>query len=192
LRAVNVPGDVLVLRCFYQFWRSPMKITSLIIAAGLLAAAASAQAATPLMSTEWTAQACDAWNKETTLTTGLAGDWMKNDKGRGYKIIQMYRTDCGDAYKTEIKIVPKDGKAMCVYGGKAQSTPDLKVDYVMHAETKRWTEMGNGEYGPMKGMMFGRLKFAGPYAEAMGVMGPFESFLLLVGKVPSDTAVCPK
>jgi len=24
------------------------------------------------------------------------------------------------------------------------------------------------------------------------VMGPFESFLLLVGKVPGDTAVCPK
>jgi putative sterol carrier protein len=81
---------------------------------------------------------------------------------------------------------------MCVYGGRAQSTPDLKGDYVMHAETPRWTEMGNGEYGPMKGMMFGRLKFSGPKMEAMGVMGPFESFLLLVGKVPGDTSVCPK
>jgi hypothetical protein len=28
--------------------------------------------------------------------------------------------------------------------------------------------------------------------EAMGVMGPFEAFLLLVGKVPGDTAACPK
>ncbi len=169
-----------------------MKFLSLIITAGLLATTATAQAATPLMSTEWTAQACDAWNKDATLTTGLAGDWIKNDKARGYKVIQMYRTDCGEGYKTEIKIQAKDGKAMCVYGGKAQSTPDLKVDYVMHAETKRWTEMGKGEYGPMKGMMFGRLQFSGPKMEAMSVMGPFESFLLLVGKVPGDTASCPK
>jgi putative sterol carrier protein len=169
-----------------------MKFLSLIIAAGILGTAATAHAATPLMSVEWTAQACDAWNKDATLTTGLAGDWMKNNKGRGYKIIQMYRTDCGEDYKTELKIVPKDGKALCVYGGKAQSTLDLSADYLMHAETKRWTEMGNGEYGPMKGMMFGRLKFSGPKMEAMSVMGPFESFLLLVGKVPGDTAACPK
>jgi putative sterol carrier protein len=169
-----------------------MKFLSLTIAAAVLAAAGSAHAATPLMSTEWTAQACDAWNKEATLTTGLAGDWIKNDKGRGHKIIQMYRTDCGDAYKTEMKIALKDGKAQCVYGGKAQSTLDLSADYLMHAETKRWIEMGNGEYGPMKGMMFGRLKFSGPKMEAMSVMGPFEAFLLLVGKVPGDTAACPK
>lgn len=169
-----------------------MKSVSLLIATLVAGASTLAHAATPLMSIEWTAQACDAWNKETTLTHDLAEKWIKNDKGRGYKVIQMYRTDCGDAYKTEMKIVEKDGKAQCVYGGKAQSTPDLKVDYLMHAETKRWTEMGNGEYGPMKGMMFGRLKFDGPYMEAMGVMGPFQAFLLLVGKVPGDTASCPK
>jgi hypothetical protein len=27
--------------------------------------------------------------------------------------------------------------------------------------------------------------------EAMGNMGPFENFLLLVGKVPSETGSCP-
>ena len=32
----------------------------------------------------------------------------------------------------------------------------------------------------------------GPMGEAMGNMGPFESFLLLVGKVPGDQAGCPK
>ena len=169
-----------------------MKSVSLIIAALFASAASVASANTPLMSTEWTAQACDAWNKEAILTNGLAEKWIKNDKGRGYKIIQMYRTDCGDEYKTEIKIIEKDGKAMCVYGGKAQSTPNYDVDYLMHAETKRWGEMGAGEYGPMKGMMFGRLKFSGPKMEAMGVMGPFEAFLLLVGKVPGDTGSCPK
>ena len=62
----------------------------------------------------------------------------------------------------------------------------------MHAKTARWVEMGSGEYGPMKGMMLGRLSFSGPRAEAMGNMGPFTNFLLLVGKVPSDTTTCPK
>jgi len=50
--------------------------------------------------------------------------------------------------------------------------------------------MGAGEYGPMTAMMFFRLKFAGPYGEAMGVMGPFEAFLRLPGKIPGNQA-CP-
>jgi len=79
-----------------------------------------------------------------------------------------------------------------VYGGKAETAKlDQKADYVMDAETTRWQEMGRGEYGPMRAMMFGRLSFDGPMGEAMGNMGPFESFLLLVGKVPGATA-CPK
>ncbi|HEY0664080.1 MAG TPA: SCP2 sterol-binding domain-containing protein [Thiobacillaceae bacterium] len=85
----------------------------------------------------------------------------------------------------------RDGKAMCVYGGAVQNTRmDYAVDYTMHATTERWNEMGAGEYGPMKAMMFGRLKFTGPKVEAMGVMGPFEAFLRLPGKIPGDKA-CP-
>jgi putative sterol carrier protein len=164
-----------------------------LIAASLLAvSAAGVQAAPAMMSAEWTAQACDAWNKDATLTDGLSDKWIKNDKGRGYKILQLYRTDCGDKYITEMKIVAKDGKAMCVYGGKQQtSTLDYDVDYLMHATTERWNEMGAGEYGPMRAMMFGRLKFTGPKLEAMSVMGPFEAFLRLPGKIPADQA-CPK
>jgi putative sterol carrier protein len=62
----------------------------------------------------------------------------------------------------------------------------------MWADSKRWQEMGIGDYGPMKAMMFGRLKFEGPKGEAMGNMAPFESFLLLMGKVPADWTACPK
>ena len=169
-----------------------MNKLSLIAASVLAISAAGVQAAPAMMSAEWTAQACDAWNKDATLTDGLGDKWIKNDKGRGYKIIQMYRTDCGDKVITEMKIVPKDGKAMCVYGGKLQTaTLDDDVDYLMHATTERWNEMGAGEYGPMKAMMFGRLKFQGPKMEAMSVMGPFEAFLRLPGKIPADQA-CPK
>jgi putative sterol carrier protein len=92
---------------------------------------------------------------------------------------------------TEMKIVPQDGKAMCVYGGAVQNARmDHGVDYTMHATSARWNERGAGEYGPMKAMMFGRLKFTGPKVEAMSVMGPFEAFLRLPGKIPADQA-CP-
>jgi putative sterol carrier protein len=164
-----------------------------LIAAGVLALSTGAvNAAAPLMSTDWTAEACDAWNKDATLTGGkMADKWIKNDKGRGYKIIQMYRTDCGEDTKTEMKIVAKDGKAMCVYGGKVQTAKlDFDVDYEMHATTERWNEMGAGEYGPMMAMTSFRLRFSGPKWEAMGVMGPFEAFLRLPGKIPGDKA-CP-
>jgi putative sterol carrier protein len=43
----------------------------------------------------------------------------------------------------------------------------------------------------MWAMVLGRLSFDGPMMEAMGNMGPFGSFLLLVGKVPGDVAACP-
>jgi len=167
-----------------------MKFAPIALAV-LAMAATAAQAATPLMSAEWTAQACDAWNKDATLTNGLADKWIKNNKDRGYKIIHLYRTDCGEATQTEMKIEPKDGKAICTYGGSVQNpNMDYAVDYTMHATTERWNEMGAGEYGPMKAMMFGRLKFSGPKVEAMSVMGPFETFLRLPGKIPGDKA-CP-
>jgi putative sterol carrier protein len=167
-----------------------MKYKSIALAV-LAAFTTAAHAATPMMSVEWTAQACDAWNKDAMLTDGLADKWIKNNANRGYKIIHLYRTDCGEATQTEMKIEAKDGKAMCVYGGAVQNAKmDYAVDYTMHATTERWNEMGAGEYGPMKAMMFGRLKFAGPKVEAMTVMGPFETFLRLPGKIAGDKA-CP-
>jgi putative sterol carrier protein len=91
-----------------------------------------------------------------------------------------------------MRVSLKDGKAMCVYGGGPETAKlDGGADYVMKAETSRWIEMGKGEYGPMAAMMFGRLGFDGPMLEAMGNMGPFENFLLLVGKVPAEAAACP-
>ncbi len=167
-----------------------MKYTSIALAA-LAVFATSAHAATAMWSVDYTAEACKAWNDDATLTTGLADKWIKNDAGRGYKIIHIYRTECGEATQTEIKIIPKDGKAICAYGGAVQNPKmNYDVDYTMHATTEKWTEMGAGEYGPVKAMMFGRLKFKGPKPEAMTVMGPFETFLKLPGKIAGDKA-CP-
>ena len=146
-----------------------------------------------LMSADWGKAACEAWNKDSTLTEKLAeSGWAKNDLGRGFKLMQLYRSDCGATPTVEMRIALKGEKAQCVYGGTVQTTKlDGGVDYVMSAETARWQEMGRGEYGPMRAMMFGRLAFVGPKLEAMGNMGPFESFLLLVGKVNSNAASCP-
>jgi len=147
-----------------------------------------------LMSEAWGKLACDAWNADPVLTDKLVeSGWANNDGGRGFKIMQIYRTDCKDSPRVEMRVSRKEGKAMCVYGGKVETAKlDLGKDYVMHATTTRWVEMGRGEYGPMKAMMFGRLEFDGPMFEAMGNMGPFENFLLLAGKVPSDSTSCPK
>jgi len=144
------------------------------------------------MSVEYIKQFCENWNNDELLTTGLANsEWVDNDGDKGYKVIQLYRRDCPDSEPVEMQFERKDDKAMCVYAGKVEN-PDLdrSADYEMFADTKRWVEMGRGDYGPMKAMMFGRLKFKGPKMEAMGNMGPFKNFLLMFG-APGDTSKCP-
>ena len=169
-------------------------MTGCLVLAAAATFAAPAFAEPVLMSGEWTKGLCQAWNAEPILTGKLTeSGWVKNDKGRGFKVIQIYRTDCTKKATSEVRIALKDGKAQCVYGGAAETAKlDLSVDYLMDAETHRWEEMGRGEYGPIRAMMFGRLSFDGPMGEAMGNMGPFEAFLTLVGKVPYDAKTCTK
>lgn len=148
------------------------------------------------MSAQWATQACAAWNADEDLTTKLfKSGWVKNAGKRGYKIMQIYRKDCDKSPRVEMHIAVRDDKAMCVYGGTSKTPEDQLdggVDYKMWALDKHWERMGNGKDGPMKAMMFSRLKFKGPKMEAMRNMGPFAGFLLLTGKVPSDRSSCPK
>ena len=165
----------------------------LIACAAWLAAGVATAEEPVLMSAEWAAAACEAWNADAVLTGELAqSGWIENDKGRGYKVMQVFRNDCGGKPTAELRVSLRDGKALCVFGGAIETAePDAGADYIMNASTERWQEMGADEYGPMKAMMLGRLKFSGPYGEAMGNMGPFKNFLLLVGKVPGSTEACP-
>ena len=173
-----------------------MKRFALAAACAALLGTEVASAADPvLMSADWAKAACEAWNADAVLPVKLQeSGWIANDKKRGYKVLRIARKDCAGSTKVELRIAAKEGRAQCVAGGAAAADAaiDTDVDYAMTANTKRWLEMGRGEYGPMRAMMFGRLSFDGPMGEAMGNMGPFESFLLLVGKVPADTATCPK
>ena len=157
------------------------------------------------MDAAWAQKACNAWNASPTLTELLVDmdakefgggySWTKNNAGRGYKLVQMYRSSCGEASKIQLTIQEKDGKAMCVAAGK----PDGKkmnygVDYLMHASDNNWACMGRGSFGcgAMGAMMSGKLKFKGPKVEAMKVMSPFGAFLKVAGTTAGDKASCPK
>lgn len=137
------------------------------------------------MDESWAKKACEAWNKSSVLTVDLAtDDWMGNNS-RGYKLIQMYRTSCGQETMVQLKIEAKNNKATCTYGGLPDGQKlSKKVDYRLHASDKHWTEMGKGTYGPFKAMMFGYLNVQGPYDEAMYALTPFSEFLKLAGNVP--------
>ncbi|MBI3599433.1 MAG: SCP2 sterol-binding domain-containing protein [Nitrospinae bacterium] len=163
----------------------------LLIAAFLLISIPTAYAEDKpiFMSTDWAKAALDAWNNDPTLTVELfKSGWVTNTKdGRGFKVIEIYREDCLKSQHIQLKMEAKDGKAVCVYGGEVV---DKEPDYIMWAKTSRWIEMGKGEYGPMKAMMFNRLRFKGPMWEAMNNMGPFSAFLLLTGKIDSNFESC--
>ena len=66
--------------------------TSALLAGLIAFSAVSAASAAPLMSAEWAQKACEYWNTNKALTDDMAEKWAKNDGGRGYKVIHMYRT----------------------------------------------------------------------------------------------------
>ncbi len=145
------------------------------------------------MDAAWAQKACDGWNANSTLTGELAKKWIKNNGGRGYKLVQIYRDKCGAGSKIQLTIQEKDGKAMCVRGGKPDGkSMNKKHDYIMHANDKDWTCIGKGSFGcgAMGAMASGKLKFKGPKMEAMSVMGSFGAFLKLTGRIGGDKGTC--
>jgi putative sterol carrier protein len=166
-----------------------------VLLAGLLGTLSLGAESATFMDATWASQLCQAWNKNPNLTGKLGGDgWVANNAGRGYKTIQLYRDECGLGSKVELQISDKDGKAICTRGGAVENKdPDYKVDYLMHASNKNWACMGEGSFGcgAMGAMTTGKLKFSGPKGEAMGVMGPFDEFLVLTGQIGGDKDACP-
>lgn len=170
-----------------------------VILGGVLAFTASVVSANNFMDEAWAQKVCTKWNQTKTLTNELyqieteEGDgysWVGNDGDRGYKIVQIYRTECGEAGKIQLNIVSENEQAICKFGGKPDGKAlDSGLDYVMHAKDKDWACMGEGRFGcgAMGAMMSGKLKFKGPKFEAMKVMGPFEAFLQMTDDVDSGS-----
>jgi hypothetical protein len=97
-----------------------------------VAFSAGAQSAT-FMDGNWASDLCKAWNDSETLTNKLGGkSWAANNAGRGYKIIQLYRSKCGEKSKVERDIADKNGKAVCTYGGPVKHADlNYDVDYLV-------------------------------------------------------------
>lgn len=84
------------------------------LSATLLFLFSSSLWAVDFMDTTWAQQACTAWNKSTVITSKLMKNaeddseegysWVKNNANRGYKIIQLYRTSCGETTKVQLNI----------------------------------------------------------------------------------------
>ncbi|WP_226832687.1 SCP2 sterol-binding domain-containing protein [Acidithiobacillus sulfurivorans] len=145
--------------------------------------ATTAASTTPaFMSPAWAKELCTAWNNNPTLTEKLAGSWIKNNGGKGYKLMEVSDSSMKTTPPIQLEIAAKDGKAECTYGG-AIKVADLNYsyDYKMWATTHDWHHMGS----PAMAMMFGRLNFKGPKMEAMENMGPFSEFLKLIKEVPA-------
>lgn len=142
------------------------------------------------MDANWAKKICNQWNKSHTLSKQLAGDaWVANNAGRGYKLIYMYRSECGASSKVQLTIQDQDGKAVCSYGGLPDGKSlNSKVDYVLHAKDKHWSCMGAGKFGcgVAGAISTGKLKLSGPKAEAKSVINPFGSFLKLAGQIPGN------
>jgi putative sterol carrier protein len=158
------------------------------ILTGLLVAGSVSLSAPIFMDGDWAKAFCEVWNRTPDLVErlGASDSWASVRERR----IFLYRKDCGKERMVQLTVRNENGKALCVYGGWAKDER-TKDDFLMFADTKRWLEMGRKEYGPMKAMMFGRLKFRGPKGVAMRNMGPFEAFLDAIDEVESDTTRCP-
>jgi len=91
--------------------------TKALFAALACTVSASSQAAT-FMDADWASQFCKAWKRQRHPDQGLGGDaWAKNDAGRGYKTIQIYRDKCGEQGKVELEITNKDARPCAPMAG---------------------------------------------------------------------------
>jgi putative sterol carrier protein len=153
-----------------------------------LALVGSAMSANVFMGPEYAKELCEVWNRTPKLTEelGKSESWTAVPERK----IFLYREDCSPDKQIQLTIRNEGNKAVCVYGGPAKDKRG-KDDFLMYAETKRWEEMGRGEYGPMKAILLGRLKAERPKGFAMKNVEPFEAFLTALGKPSYDASKCP-
>jgi len=142
-----------------------IRVTSVLLALAAVGGAAAAQPV--LMSPEWAQAACEAWNRDAVLTDKLVeSGWVKNDKGRGYKVMQVFRTDCGASPTAEMRIALKDGKALA-RDGPRRVRADAGDD-VRPARVQRPEDGGDGQHGTVRELPAAGRQGAGRHAGLPG------------------------
>lgn len=124
-------------------------------------------------------QIANEFNNSSTPAELVKSGWATNDGGKGYKVLQVVVKGSDKAAELHID---NNGKAIKAFDQIKTQEPNFDVDYLMTASLDDWADMGTGKSGPMYHMTFGGLSFKGPMGEAMNNMGPFESFLINIGK----------
>ena len=119
------------------------------------------------------------YNAGPTAAELVASGWAGNDGGRGFKVIQIVVE--GTDMTAELHL---DGTGKIVkYNRGLPTKVNFDFDYKMTSTKDGWAEMATGKNGPMYHMtpFVGSLSFEGPMKEAMGNMGPFAQFLIVIG-----------
>jgi putative sterol carrier protein len=119
------------------------------------------------------------YNAGPTAAELVASGWAGNDGGRGFKVIQIVVE--GTDMTAELHL---DGTGKIVkYNRGLPTKVNFDFDYKMTSTKDGWAEMATGKNGPMYHMtpFVGALSFEGPMKEAMGNMGPFAQFLIVIG-----------
>lgn len=137
---------------------------------------------TTLITTTFASPSLDiknAFNSSTTPKELVASGWASNNGNKDHKVLQVKVTDTNRVVELQIN---SQGKVVANFDTPKTTDLDFSYDYVMSSTSDGWSIMGTGENGPMYHMMpWGELSFDGPKGEAMGNMGPFTSFLVLIG-----------
>ncbi len=89
---------------------------SVVLGTVALVPAMALAAAPDFMSPQWASDLCTAWNQNSTLTTKLAGDWIKNNGHKGYKVMEISDSSLKSTPPVQLEIAPKDGKANSFWG----------------------------------------------------------------------------
>ena len=131
---------------------------------------AAGQAAPVMMGPEWAQGMCQAWNADPELTSKLVeSDWVIECKKRGFKVMQIYRADCEGSPRIELRVSEKNGKAVCVYGGKAETRLDSDVDYLMRPIRPAGSKWAKAKTRPNVRASFQRLRFDGPMGKRWAI-----------------------
>lgn len=121
-----------------------------------------------------------SFNNSSTPAELVESGWALNNGDKNHKVLQIKVDDTGSTYELHID---KTGSVVASFDTKTTENLNFDHDYIMSSSRSGWAEMGTGENGPMYHMMpwVGKLSFKGPMNEAMNNMGPFASFLILIG-----------